>query len=324
MKPRVFVTRKLPGSALELLRTEAEVDVWGGDTPPPHDVILDKICRVDGLLCLLTDRIDSEVIHAGKQLKVISNYAVGFDNIDVPAASARRIPVGNTPDVLTEGTADLTMTLLLGIARRLPKATRDAAEGRWQTWSPTGWLGADISGATLGIVGMGKIGLALAKRAAGFGMNIIYSDPKPNTEADSSLRGKWLPLEELLEQSDFVSLHTPLTPQTHHLINEGALIMMKPSAILVNTARGPIVDTQALVKALSEGWIKAAALDVTDPEPLPPDHQLYKLSNCLISPHIGSATWNTRRLMAQRACDNLLAGLRGERLPYCANPDVYQ
>jgi glyoxylate reductase len=254
----------------------------------------------------------------------VSNMAVGVDNIDIQACTKRGIPVGNTPGVLTEGTADLTMAILLGAARRLVEASQDARNGRWTTWSPTGWLGMDLHAATLGIIGLGNIGSAVAERAKGFGMTILYSDPRGHSELEERLGARRLPLEELLEQSDFVSLHLPLTPETAGIINEKALRRMKPNAILVNAARGPVVDTQALVRALKENWITAAALDVTDPEPLPPEHELYSLSNCLIVPHIGSATWNTRRRMAERACQNLLAGLEGRQLPFCVNPEVYK
>jgi lactate dehydrogenase-like 2-hydroxyacid dehydrogenase len=281
------------------------------------------LAEAEGLFCLLTIPIREETLQNAPRLCVISNMAVGHDNIDVAACTRRGIPVGNTPGVLTDGTADLTMALLLAIARRLPEASRDAQEGRWTTWSPTGWLGNDLYGATLGIVGMGKIGRAVAERAKGFGMRLVYSDTTPNPQAEASLGAEHLSLIELLKESDFVSLHTPFTSETRHLLNEETLRLMKPTAILVNTSRGAVVDTNALARALSEGWIAAAALDVTDPEPLPPDHPLFSLSNCLIVPHIGSATQNTRRAMAERACQNLLAGLRGERLPYCVNPEIY-
>ena len=245
--------------------------------------------------------------------------AVGVDNIDVSTCTQRCIPVGNTPGVLTEGTADLTMALLLSAARGLPQASLDAREGRWKTWSPTGWLGMDLSGATLGIAGMGKIGGAVAERAAGFGMHMLYCDP--DTYQDTL--AEKCSFEEILRQSDFISLHVPLNAETRHLMSRKAFELMKPGAILVNASRGAVVDTDALYEALRDRRIAGAALDVTDPEPLPPDHPLYALPNCLIVPHIGSATWNTRRRMAELACENLLAGLQGKRLPYCVNPEVY-
>jgi lactate dehydrogenase-like 2-hydroxyacid dehydrogenase len=249
--------------------------------------------------------------------------AVGFDNIDVPACTARKIPVGNTPGVLTDATADVALALLLSAARRFPESALDAKEGRWLVWSPTGGLGADLQGATLGIVGMGKIGRAVTQRAVGFGLKIIYADPAPQPDIEERFGARQISLETLLGQSDFVSVHCPLMPETRGLINESALRSMKKSAILINTARGPVVDSDALTRALTEGWIRSAALDVTDPEPLPAEHPLYQLKNCLIVPHIGSATHGTRRRMAELACENLLAGIEGRPLPHCLNPEVY-
>jgi lactate dehydrogenase-like 2-hydroxyacid dehydrogenase len=250
--------------------------------------------------------------------------AVGVDNIDLAACTRRGVPVGHTPGVLTEATADLTMALLLAAARRLPESSRDAREGRWTTWSPTGWLGADLQGATLGIVGMGKIGQAVAAWARGFGLRILYADRHARPEAEESLGANRVELADLLQHGDFVSLHVPLTSETRHFINEKTLRAMKRTALLVNTARGGVVDTAALVRALSEGWIGGAALDVTDPEPLAPSHPLYSFPNCLIVPHIGSATVGARRRMAELACENLLAGLEGRPLLHCANPEVYR
>jgi phosphoglycerate dehydrogenase-like enzyme len=227
--------------------------------------------------------------------------------------------------VLTDATADLTMALLLSAARHLPESAQDAREGRWKTWSPSGWLGADLRGAVLGIVGMGKIGGAVAERARVFGMQIVCHDPGIRANRRPPLPdARSLSFDQLLRMSDFVSLHCPLTPKTRGLMDESALGKMKPTAILINAARGPIVDTAALTQALTEGKIAGAALDVTDPEPLPSDHPLFKLSNCLIVPHIGSATHGTRRKMTEMACENLLAGLRGRRLPNCVNPEVYE
>jgi lactate dehydrogenase-like 2-hydroxyacid dehydrogenase len=250
--------------------------------------------------------------------------AVGFDNIDTNACTLKKIPVGNTPGVLTDATADITMALLLSAARNLSKAAMDARDGFWRTWSPTGWLGADLRGATLGIVGMGKIGKAVAERAQGFGLNLIYSSRTQIPPPNLSFEAEYCSLDELLARSDFVSLHCPLTVQTRGLINESALKKMKRSAILVNTARGGIVENGALIQALRQSWIAGAALDVTDPEPLPPDHPLFDLPNCLIVPHIGSATHGTRKRMAEMACENLLAGLDGIRLPNLVNQDVYR
>ena len=282
------------------------------------------LAETEGLFCLLTIPVRKELLDRMPRLRVVCNMAVGVDNVDVAECTRRGIPVGNTPDILTDATADLTMALLLAAARRLPEAAQDARAGRWKTWSPAGWLGADLRGATLGIVGLGKIGRAVAERARGFGLRIVYTDTSPRQDVEAELGVTFLSFDELIRQSDFISLHCPLTPETRGLINESALRRMNPTAILVNAARGPVVDTVALTRALAEGRIAAAALDVTDPEPLPSDHPLYSLSNCLIVPHIGSATRGTRRRMAEMACENLLAGLEGRRLPYCVNPEGYE
>lgn len=322
-RPLVFVTRRIPEEGLTLVRQACEIRLWEGELPPPKDVLLREVPACDGLLCLLTDPIDAEVIAAGTRLRVISQMAVGVDNIDLRAATARGIPVGHTPGVLTEATADFTFALLMAAARRIPEGVDYVRAGKWRTWEPMGLLGVDVWGATLGIVGMGRIGTAVARRARGFAMRILYYDPTRRPELEAELGAEYAELDDLLAQADFVTLHCPLTPQTRHLINEAALRRMKPTAILINAARGPVVDTDALLRALSEGWIRAAALDVTDPEPLPPDHPLLSLSNCIVVPHIASATISTRNRMARMAAENLLAGLRGERLPYCANPEVY-
>jgi phosphoglycerate dehydrogenase-like enzyme len=277
-----------------------------------------------GLLCQFTIRVDEGLLESAPHLRVVSNMAVGTDNIDLQACTRRGIPVGNTPGVLTESTADLAMTLLLAAARRLTDASAYVRQGLWNSWTPANWLGKDLYGATLGIVGLGKIGRAVAQRARGFGLRIIYSDLQSDTSAEDSLGVTYMPFADLLKGSDFVSLHVPLTPETRGLIDAQALRKMKPSAIMLNTSRGPVVNTDDLVTALRQGWIASAALDVTDPEPLPTDHPLNGLPNCLVTPHVGSATHNTRRRMAELACENLLAGLAGERLPHCANPQVYE
>ncbi len=300
-----------------------EADVWQDELPPPREALLERVRGVDGLLCLLTDRIDGEVMDAaGPGLKVISNHAVGVDNIDLEAATARGIPVGNTPGILTDATADFAFALLLAAARRVVEGERFVRAGKWKTWGPSLLLGVDVFGATLGIIGYGRIGQALARRATGFNMRILYFDPSFPT-SDPSLPGAAVDLETLLRQADFVSLHTPLTEQTYHLIDKRALDLMKPTAILINTARGPVVDLQALYQALKAQRIFAAALDVTDPEPIPLDSPLLELDNLIIVPHIASASRSTREKMATMAAENLIAGLRGERLPNCVNPEVY-
>lgn len=323
--PLVIVSHTLPEAWLAPLEGRCRT-IIGPETTEISGLapeFRDQLDQAEGLFAILTVPVDENLLDRAPKLRVVSNMAVGVDNIDLEACTRRGIPVGHTPGVLTEGTADLTLALLLAVARKLPQASQDAREGRWTTWEPAGWLGADLDGATLGIVGLGKIGTAVAERARGFGLRLVYANRSPRPEVAASLGATRLSLDELLSQSDFVSLHVPLTAETRHLMNERTLRLMKPSAILINVARGPVVDSGALVRALREGWIAAAGLDVTDPEPLPPDDPLYGLPNCLIVPHIGSATANTRRRMAELACRNLLAGLEGRRLPHCANPDVY-
>jgi glyoxylate reductase len=303
---RCFVTRDLPGPALDRLRQRHEVDVWPERLPPPYDELRRRTADAEGLLCLLTDRIDAELIAGAGSLRAIANYAVGYDNIDLQAAADRGIPVGNTPDVLTDATADLTWALLMAAARRLPEAIGSVRSGDWLTWEPSRFLGHDVHGATLGIIGMGRIGRAVARRAQGFDMTVLH------TGRHAGAMG----LDELLERSDFVSIHCPLTPETHHLIDAAALARMGPEAILINTARGPIVDQAALLDALRHGRIAAAALDVTDPEPPAPDDPLPQLPNLIVAPHIGSATRTAREQMATLAVENLLAALDGEPMPH--------
>ena len=302
---RIFVTRALPFAALDRLAAEHELDVWEGDLPPGPEAMRERAAAADGLLSLVTDPVGADLLAACPDLKAIANMAVGTDNIDLEAAAARGIPVGNTPDVLTDATADLAFALLLAMARRLPQGEAQVREGRWRTWEPAGDLGADLSGATLGIVGRGRIGDAVARRADGFGMEVIASS-----------RRSGMPLEELLERADFVTLHCPLTPATRHLIGTEALQRMKPSAYLVNTARGGVVDQVALRLALIAGEIAGAALDVTDPEPLPASDPLLEAPNLLVVPHVGSATVRTRERMAEMAVENLLAALAGHPMPY--------
>jgi len=310
---RCFVTRTLPGDAVERLAREHDVEVWPDEMPPSREEIARRLGDgVEGLLTLLTDPIDGDLLAGASGLRAIANYAVGSDNVDVGAATAHGVPVGTTPDVLTETTADLAFALMLGAARRLAEGDAVVRSGGWRTWEPQALLGRDVHGATLGLVGVGRIGAAVAQRAEGFGMEVLCHR-----------RSGGVALDELLERSDFVSLHCPLTEDTRGLIDARALGRMKPTAVLVNTARGPIVDTGALADALHGGRIVAAALDVTDPEPLPADHPLLAAPNLLVVPHIGSATHATRAAMADMAVDNLLAALRGEPMPYCANPEVY-
>jgi len=305
---RVFVTRALPFPALERLAAEHEVDVWEERTPPPPDALLARAAEADGLLTMITERVDGALLDAAPSVKAVANLAVGTDNIDLEAAAERGIPVGNTPGVLTDTTADLAFALLLALARRLADGEREVREGRWAPWEPSHGLGGDVSGTTLGIVGWGRIGQAMARRGEGFGMEVVHSS-----------RSSGLALEELLEQADFVSVHTPLTPETRHLIDADALRRMNPTAYLINTARGGVVDQVALREALETGEIAGAALDVTDPEPLPGDDPILSAPNLLVVPHIGSATVRTRSRMAEMAVDNLLAALAGRDMPHAAN-----
>jgi lactate dehydrogenase-like 2-hydroxyacid dehydrogenase len=316
-RPRVFVAREIPSEGLHAVRAVCELDLWEEELPPPRDELLRRVAGVDGVLTLLTDRVDDEFLDAaGPGLRVVSNYAVGFDNIDVAACARRGISVGNTPGVLTDTTADLAFALLMAAARRLPEGDRFVRAGSWKTWGPLLLLGPDVHGATIGIVGFGRIGQAVARRAQGFGMEILYHDLAPLPASVTEPFGAtYLPLEELLPRSDFVSLHVNLSPVTRHLINAETLALMKPTAILVNTSRGPVVDQAALAGALRDGVIWAAALDVTDPEPIPMSDPLVGLDNCLIVPHIASASRATRAKMAAMAAANLVAGVRGEPLP---------
>jgi glyoxylate reductase len=293
---RCFVTRELPGTALDRLRAAHEVEVWPGELPPTREELVEHARDAEGMLCLLTDAIDAEVIAACPRLRAISNYAVGSDNIDTEAAAQRGIEVAVTPDVLTETTADLAFALMLAAARRLREGESAVRAGEWRTWEPSGWLGQDVHGATLCIIGKGRIGSAVARRAEAFGMRVVAV-------------GRGDSLGEALVDADFVSIHCPLTDETRGLIGDAELAAMKPTAGLVNTARGPIVQTEALRRALIDGAIAGAALDVTDPEPLPADHPLLAAPNVLVVPHIGSATHRTRERMADLAVDNLLAAL---------------
>jgi glyoxylate reductase len=324
-KPNVFVTRLIPGPGLEMIQEVAQIQVWQDELPPPYEVLLEKIQGMDGLLCLLTDQIDRDLIQSAKgSLKVISQMAVGYDNIDIGTATELGIPVGHTPGVLTDATADFTWALLMSAARRVVEADRFTREGRWVTWGPTLLMGADVAGATLGIVGFGRIGQALAKRASGFDMRVLYYDPHPSRDLEEELGVEFAEFDDLLRQSDFISIHTWLSEDTHHLFSTEQFKRMKPTAILINSARGPIVDQRSLYHALQSGEIAYAALDVTDPEPISMDDPLLTLENVIIAPHIASSSLHARTKMATMATENLLAGLKGEKLPNCANPEVYR
>lgn len=313
-KPKVLFTNLIPDEWIGTLKDKVEIIQ---DNP---DDRFDRIGEVEGIFSLLDVPIKAEVLKNANSLKVISNMAVGFDNIDVNWCTENRIPVGNTPDAVTDSTADIAFGLIIAASRNFQKASADARSGQWKGWSLTNWLGMELSEKKLGILGMGKIGQAVAKRALGFKMKVIYHNRK---QLDHFVEADYVSFEKLLQESDILSLHCPLTEETLGLIGRQELKMMKSSAILVNTARGKVVDQKALIDALKDGTIRAAGLDVTDPEPLPIMNELFKLDNCFLLPHIGTSTIDARKKMAMAACDNLLAGLRGEKLPYCVNPQIY-
>ena len=322
-RPKVFVARRIPDAGLNAIAAACDVDVWPGQLPPPADELRRRVADCDGLVSLLTDRVDAALLDAAPKLKVVSNFAVGFNNVDVHACTARGVSVGNTPGALTDATADIAVTLLLAAARRIAESAADAKAGRWLTWEPLGWLGQDLAGRTLGIVGMGRIGFAAAKRLHhGWDMKVLYTARGPKADADRDLGATRVEFGELLARSDFVSVHADLNPTTQGLFSTAQFAQMKRTAVFVNTSRGPLVDQAALAAALRGGTIFAAGLDVTDPEPLPPDHELYALPNCVIVPHIASATVETRNAMARMCADNVLAGVKGEALPNCVNPEV--
>jgi len=324
-KPRVFVTRQIFPEALELIGREADLRVWPDEYPPTPKQLCRQIAQVEGVLTTIMDHIDASVLDAAAGLRVISQLAVGLDNIDLAEATRRGILVGHTPEVLAKATADLAFALLMAAARRITESERWVREGNWTlAFHPMRWLGMDVHHATLGIVGLGQIGLEMAKRGRGFDMKTLYFSRTRKPELEARYGLEYADLPELLATADFVSLHVPLTPETRHYIGERELRMMKPTAILINVARGPVVDSQALYTALKEGWIRAAGLDVTDPEPIPPDHPLLSLDNLVITPHIGSASEGSRRAMCLLAARNLIAGLKGKPLECCANPELYK
>lgn len=323
-KPKVFVCRPIAREALEKIARETEMEMWPEELPPPASVILEKVKTADGLLSLLTDKIDADVINAAPRLRVISNLAVGFDNIDIKEATKRCIPVGITSGVLTDTTADFSFALLMAAARRVVEADRYTRQGKWKTWGPMVLLGQDVHHATLGIIGLGRIGKEMARRASGFSMKVLYHDAfRCPSEEEKRLGIEYVgELPSLLSQADFISIHVPLTPATRHLIGEKEFALMKPTAVVVNTSRGPVVDQNALYQALKNHRIFGAGIDVTEAEPIPADDPLLTLENIIIAPHIASASVPTRTRMALIAADNLLAGLRGEMPPNCANPEA--
>jgi glyoxylate reductase len=320
----VFVTRQFFPEALEVLTGAADTEVWPDDEPPTPEQLLEKAGEADGILTNIMDRIDADVFQAAHRLKVVSQLGVGVDNIDVAEATRRGVLVGNTPGVLAKATADIAFGLLMSAARRISEGDRWLRAGNWKMqYHPMVWLGAEIHGATLGIVGMGQIGVEMAKRARGFDMRVIYYSRTRKLELESELGMEYFEPSDLLGTADFVTLHIPLTQETRHFIGERELRLMKPTTILINAARGAVVDSRALYTALKEGWISGAALDVTDPEPILPDDPLLTLDNLVITPHIGSASIDSRRRTCLLAARNVVAGIQGRRLEACANPEVY-
>ncbi|MGY0288145.1 MAG: glyoxylate reductase [Candidatus Methanodesulfokora washburnensis] len=323
MKPSLFMTREIPKRGLNIIRENFDVDLWPDEAPPSKEEIIRRIKDKQALVSLLTDPIDEEVINSAPNLRIIAQYAVGFDNIDLKAATKRGIYVTNTPEVLTETTADFAFALMLAVARRVVEADKYVRNGKWKVaWHPLMMLGEDVHGRTLGIVGLGRIGSAVARRAKGFDMKILYYDVIRREDLEKELGIKYVDLETLLRESDFVTIHTPLTPETYHLIGEKQLRMMKKTAFLINTSRGKVVDQKALYKALKEGWIAGAALDVFEQEPISMDDPLLELENVVLAPHIASATHETRSKMAEIVAENLLAFKRGEIPPTLVNKDV--
>jgi glyoxylate reductase len=323
-RPKVFITRLMNQEALDVIARETEMEVWPEEYPPSPQVLREKVRDVEGVLTNIMDRVDSALFDSAPCLKVVSHLAVGMDAVDMAEATQRDIPVGYTPGVLSGATADLAFAIMMAAARRVVETERWVRAGNWRlTYHPKYWLGADISGATIGIIGMGNIGLEMAKRAMGFDMRVLYYSRTRKQVEEERYGMEYVDVADLLRTSDFVSLHLPLTPETHHFIGKKELGEMKPTAILVNASRGPVVDPGALYKALKEGRIAAAALDVTEPEPIPPDDPLLTLDNVVVTPHIGSASIGSRKSVCLLAARNLLAGVKGERLAHCANPEVY-
>jgi glyoxylate reductase len=321
-KPKVYVTRELPERGLKIIKEHFDAEVWPEYAPPPKKVIIEKARNVDALATLLSDKIDSEVFDAAPKLKIVAQMAVGFDNIDIPEATKRGIYVTNTPEVLTDTTADFAWALLLAVARRVVEADKYVRSGQWKVgWHPMMMQGRDVHDATLGVVGAGRIGFAVAKRATGFDMKILFYDVVPRPEMEK-LGAKKVDMDTLLKESDFVSIHVPLMKETYHLINEEKLKLMKKTAYLINNSRGPVVDEKALYQALKEGRIAGAALDVFEQEPTPLDNPLLKLDNVVVAPHISSASYETRSRMAEMVAENLVALFEGKKPPNLVNPEV--
>jgi glyoxylate reductase len=322
-KPNVYITRAIPQAALEIIAAACDYRQWGReDEPVPRDILLRSIADVDGVFTLLTEKVDAEFLEAAPRCRVVANMAVGYDNVDVPALTRRKVLLTNTPGVLTETTADLVWALMLAAGRRIVEGQKTIEAGRWKNWSPMFLVGQDIFGATLGIVGAGRIGSAVARRAVGFQMRILYHNRHPAPELEAETGAQWRGLDELLSESDFVVVLTPLTPETRGMFGAREFALMKPTAVFVNAARGPIVKEQDLYEALQRGRPWAAGLDVFEAEPIGPDHPLLSLPSVTAVPHIGSASVATRTRMAIVAATNLVAALTGQPVPNPVNPAV--
>ena len=324
-QPRVFVTRHMHHDALSIIGEATEMEVWPDDPPPTSETLRSKLADVEGVLINIMDRVDPALLDAAPKLRVVSQLAAGLDNVDIPECTRRGILLGSTPGILSKAVADHAFALLLSAARRVVESDKWVRGNNWElAFHPNYWLGNEVQSSTLGIVGLGQIGLEMARRAQGFDMRLLYHSRNRRPDAEVEYGLTYATLDDLLAKSDFVSLHVPLTPETHHLIGTDALRKMKSTAILVNISRGPVVDTDALCTALSEGWIGGAGLDVVDPEPIPDDHPLLFMDNVTITPHIGSASLLSRRAMSIMAAENLVNGLNGNRLVHCANPELYE
>jgi len=322
-KSKVYVTRELPERGLKIIKKHFDAEVWPEYAPPPKKVIIEKVKNVDALASLLSDIIDAEVFNAAPKLKIVAQMAVGYDNINVQEATKRGIYVTNTPEVLTDTTADFAWCLLMAVARRIVEADKYVRTGQWKVgWLPSMLQGRDVYGATIGIVGAGRIGFAVAKRATGFNMKILFYDVVPRPEMEKELGAKRVDLDTLFRESDFVSIHVPLMKETHHLVNAEKLRLMKKTAYLINNSRGPVVDEKALHQALKEGRLTGAGLDVFEQEPTPVDNPLLKLDNVVVAPHISSASYETRSKMAEMVAENLVAFFEGKKPPNLVNPEV--
>lgn len=319
---KIFITRKIPELGLEILRKQHEIEINPYNRTLTKKEIIKGLKGKDGLLCLLTDNIDKEVISSEPKLKMIASYAVGYDNIDVKFATKLKIPVSNTPSVLTNATSDMAWALLFSVARRIVEADKFTREGKFTGWDPMLMHGKDITGKTLGVIGTGRIGTAFALKSKGFDMNVLYVDQIQNEKLEKEINARKVTTETLLKESDFISLHIPLIPATHHLISEKELKMMKKTAVLINTSRGPIVDEKALVKALKEKWIFGAGLDVYEDEP-EITAELLTFDNVVLQPHSASATTDSRENMAIIAAENMIAGLKGQKPPNCINTEIF-